>query len=262
MFTEVDLEIEDLLFLESFQIKYLKDRLPEDYLTVLLSANPAIAKFFKSKYPPIASFVDSLLSNNIPPADSFKVEYTCKEVLLEVAELIVYNKFPEHYDRKSPIKWELDDIIDSSFLKGKTVIDAGAGTGRIAFMVAELAKKVYAVEPVSSMRAFMIEKARKENIPNVYVMDGFLDAIPLPDNAADILITSNAIGWNLEEELSEIERVLKNGSQAIHLIYDIMGIRKNPLKGVLDLPRWNYKLINYKIESGLKYKYTKTVKQT
>ena len=259
MFTDVELKIEDLLLLESFQIKYLKDRLSHNDLAVLLDANPLIADFFKSKYPPIIPFIESLLSNPKVPSNPDEVESLCKELLWEIAELIVYNKYPEYYDRRASISWKLDEIIDPALLEGKTVIDAGAGTGRIAFMIAEYAQAVYAVEPVSSLRSFMNQKAKKENIRNVYVLDGFLDFIPLQDHIADVLITSNALGWNLEGELLEIERVLKKGSRAVHLVHDTIGISNNPFQGVLDSAKWNYKLVNFEIESGLKYKYIKTI---
>lgn len=259
MFTDVDLAIEDLLLLESFQIKYLKDRLPHNELAILLAAHPVVTDFFKSKYPLIVPFLESILENVKLPANSAEVENICQELLWEIGELIVYNKYPEYYDRKSSINWELDEIIDPSLIQGKTVIDAGAGTGKITFMVARFARVVYAIEPVSSLRSFMKEKAIKENITNVFVLDGFLDSIPLPEDSADALITSNAIGWNLEKELTEIERVLKKRAQAVHLIHDTVGISADPFKGALDTPKWNYKKVEFKIESGLKYRYIKTI---
>ena len=260
MFTDVDLEIEDLLLLEPFQIKYLKDRVPHNALAVLLSAHPVVTNFFKSKYPPIVPFLDSIMEDAKLPSASSEVENICQELLWEIAELIVYNKYPEYYDKKSSIYWEVAEIIDPEFIKGKTVIDAGAGTGRIAFMIAKYAKIVFAVEPVSSLRTFMKEKAIKENINNVFVIDGFLDSIPLPEHSIDALITSNAIGWNLERELPEIERVLNDGAgaQAVHLIHDTIGVSTDSLKGVLDIPKWNYKKVEFEIETGLKYKYNKT----
>jgi len=39
------------------------------------------------------------------------------------------------------------------------VADVGAGSGRIAFMVAPFAQTVFAVEPLGSFRSFMKENA-------------------------------------------------------------------------------------------------------
>ena len=49
------------------------------------------------------------------------------------------------------------------------------------------------------------------------MLDRALDAIPLPTDMADVLLTCRAIGWRVEEELIEIERVVRDGSSALHL---------------------------------------------
>ena len=54
-------------------------------------------------------------------------------------------------------------------------------------------------------------------VGNLFVIDGFLHAIPLPAATADVLITCRAIGWRLTEELPEIERVVRPGGTALHL---------------------------------------------
>jgi hypothetical protein len=54
-------------------------------------------------------------------------------------------------------------------------------------------------------------------LANVFVLDGVLDAIPLPADSADVLLTRNAIGWALHSELVEIERVVRPGGKALHL---------------------------------------------
>ena len=71
------------------------------------------------------------------------------------------------------------------------------------------ARTVFAVEPVATLRAYMRAKAARLGIGNLYVLDGTLDAIPLPPGTADLLVTCRAIGWNLQAELTEIERILR-----------------------------------------------------
>jgi ubiquinone/menaquinone biosynthesis C-methylase UbiE len=63
----------------------------------------------------------------------------------------------------------------------------------------------------------MREKAAASGIGNLFVLDGTLDAIPLPTDTADVLLTCRAIGWRLEQELDEIERVVRPGGVALHL---------------------------------------------
>ena len=109
-----------------------------------------------------------------------------------------------------------------------------------------------------SLINFIREKANIEKCSNIYVIDGFLDSIPLPDNSIDILLTSNAIGWNLEKELLEIERVVKSNGQAIHLMRAIENETENPFHSRLISSDWNYDCSKYQDTTGLKLKYIKT----
>ena len=62
-----------------------------------------------------------------------------------------------------------------------------------------------------------IELAARLGVDDFFSIDGTLDAIPLPAGSADLLITCRAIGWHLEDELVEIERVVARGGAAVHL---------------------------------------------
>jgi len=106
-----------------------------------------------------------------------------------------------------------------------------------------------------------LEKAKKKNVNNLFVVDGFLDSIPLPDNSANILMTSNAIGWNLEDELKEIERVIMSNGFAIHLIRNLDANAENPFHNILVSPEWEYTFTQTKSNDLLKLKYSKTIDQ-
>ncbi len=260
LFEGITLNAEDLFLLETFQIKYLPDRVPKREFAALLRANPVIHSFLISKYPPIADFINAILKENKAIDNKSTIDEYCEELLWEIADLIVYNKHPEIYDAKVEFSWDLSEIISTKSLEGKVVIDAGAGTGRLAFLAAQFADTVFAVEPVSSLRRFIRDKAAKENVKNLFAIDGFLDSIPLPDNSADVLMTSNAIGWHLEDELKEIERVLKPNAHAIHLLRNPDVNAENPLHDFLISPEWNYSYSQFKYKNGWKCKYYKTVK--
>lgn len=218
LFPGISLHPEDLLLLESFQIKYLPERVPVKEFATLIRTYPVVHRFLLAKDLSIRTFLDKILTENSPVENKDVVQAHCREAVWEVADLIIYNKHPEQFDRQAPIKWTISEISSITPLKGKTVADVGAGSGRIAFLLASRVETVYAVEPVSSLRQLMKRKAREKAVTNLYVMDGTLDAIPLPDNSLDILITSNAIGWNLEDELKEIDRVTKAEGCAILLL--------------------------------------------
>ena len=258
-FAGLSLHIEDLFLLEAFQVKYLPGRVPPKEFSVLLRANPVIRRFLISKYPPILDFISTILKENKPINSKSDIDKCCQDLLWEIADLIVYNKYPELYDARANFAWDLEEIISAKSLKGKTVIDAGAGTGRLAFMAAPFAETVFAVEPVTSHRRFIKDKAANKDVKNLFVMDGFLDSIPLPDNSADVLMTSNAIGWNFENELKEIERVLKTNACAIHLLRNPDANAENPFHDLLVSSKWDYSCTQYAADNGWKLKYEKII---
>ena len=256
LFPDLTLHVEDLLLLEAFQVKYLPERVPHKEFAVCLHANPMVHRFLVLKYPPIADFIDTVLSEH-PPVESHTLHDSCQELLWEIAEMIVYNKYPEVYDQQTGIiSWGIDEITSVTSIKGKTLVDAGAGTGRLALLVAPFAGTVFAVEPVYRLRRYIEEKAARDGFDNLFVMDGFLDSIPLPADSVDVLMTSNAIGWNLESELTEIERVVKPGGHAIHLMRT-GDAGENPMHDTLVSPEWGYSFKITALEKGQKKKYWK-----
>ena len=240
------------MLLETFQIKYLPERVAVKEFATLLRAYPVVHRFLVSKYPPISSFLTRILEETQALEDHELIEANCQEALWEIADLIIYNKSPERFDAQAPIKWEIDEINTITSLEGKVVADVGAGSGRIAFLVAPFVETVYAVEPIASFRSFMKEKAVKKGAKNLFVMDGTLDSIPLPDRSLDILITSNAIGWNLDEELQEIERVVKPDGHAIHLLQSNEKV-ENPFHKTLISSPWKYSCLQDQEIMKLRY---------
>jgi ubiquinone/menaquinone biosynthesis C-methylase UbiE len=91
----------------------------------------------------------------------------------------------------------------------------------------------------------MRKKAKQNGITNLFVMDGFLQAISLPQNSVEVLITSNVIGMgDMEEALNEVERVVKPEGYAIHLLLrlDVKPEKEflTSLHQTLTSPNWNY----------------------
>lgn len=258
LFPEITLHAEDLLLLETFQVKNLPERVPEKEFATLLRTHPVVQRFLLAKHPPLASFLDGILEEHKPIIDKRLNHEECQEALWEIADLIIYNKFPELFNTQAPIKWDLDEITSIAPLESKVIADVGAGSGRIAFMVAPLALTVFAVEPVTSLRSFMKERASRKKAENLYVMDGTLDSIPLPDNSLDVLITSNAIGWNLPDELKEIERVTRPGGFAIHMLRSDTR-EENPFHETLTSVPWKYSCLEHKAQNEMKIRYFKKI---
>lgn len=258
LFAGADLDIRDLFLLEAFQLKYLPERLPEKEFSAVLQAYPDIYYFMINKQPLIENQIESILDKYDPAVDKNQLKEYCDKLIWEIAELLVYVKYPELYDSRIKFSWDFKDVTSIVSLRNKTVIDAGAGTGRIAFMAANDAETVVAVEPCARLRQYIWEKAVKNSISNVFAVDGFLHAIPFPENHADVLITSNAIGWQLDDELKEIERVVKPGGYAVHLTCSQE--TEDPLTPSLAKPEWQYYHSEYKIEEDIIRKYWKQIK--
>lgn len=210
---ESAIDVEDRPIL---QIAELPTRAPDRELAEVLHAHPEVRTFLEIRHPPIADHLTRVLATHLPSEGDHLVASE-QDLLWEIGDLLAYVTAPEAYDALPTNDWDAEVVSDLVDLDGKTVIDAGAGSGKVAFGATSRDRHVYAVEPVARLREFMRDKASSSGITNLFVLDGTLDAIPLPTDTADVLLTCRAIGWRLEEELIEIERVVRAGGVALHL---------------------------------------------
>ena len=253
--------VEDLYLLESFQISYLPGYLPEREFAAVLWAYPPIKTFLEKKFPGIISFIEHVIAEYGPAKDQQQLEEYSDTVVWTIADLLVYNKCPQEYDKQEFNKWDFTEVTSITPLDGKVVIDSGAGTGRVTLEAALTAKYVYSVEPVTRLRQFIREKAKEMGLTNVFVLEGFQHSIPLPDEFADVLLTSHALGWQLEEELQEFERVTRKGGHIIHCPGTAEESRDDEHKHQrLVSEDWQYKFSRYMEADGWKRKYWKQVK--
>jgi ubiquinone/menaquinone biosynthesis C-methylase UbiE len=88
---------------------------------------------------------------------------------------------------------------------GATVVDIGAGTGKLARLLLGTGAEVIAVEPVAAMRDQFTRV-----LPHTRILDGTAEALPLPDGSADAATAAQAFHWFANAKaLAEIHRVLK-----------------------------------------------------
>ena len=111
LFEGITLSAEDLLLLESFQIDYLPDRVPKKEFSALIRKYPFVRNFLISRNPSIESFINSVLNEYKELENETLIKEYCNEVLWEIADLIVYNKFPEVYDANVDFRWDIKEII-------------------------------------------------------------------------------------------------------------------------------------------------------
>lgn len=110
---------------------------------------------------------------------------------------------------------------------GRTVVDLGAGTGKLTRLIVPLGARVVAVEPVAGMRAELLARAS-----GVEVLDGTAEAVPLDDASADAATAAQAFHWfDGPRALAEIDRVLRPGG-ALGLIWNARDL-DDPLQAAL-----------------------------
>jgi len=86
-----------------------------------------------------------------------------------------------------------------------TVLDLGAGTGKLTRDLVPRFGRVIAVEPDDAMRAVL-----EEGVPEAESLAGSAEAIPLPDASVDAVFTAEAFHWFASDEsVGEIVRVLR-----------------------------------------------------
>ena len=88
---------------------------------------------------------------------------------------------------------------------GRTVLDVGAGTGKLTRLLVPTGARVIAVEPLAEMRAKL-----EEVVPGVVALEGTAEELPLGDGAVDVVTCAQAFHWfDLELALPELHRVLR-----------------------------------------------------
>lgn len=119
----------------------------------------------------------------------------------EVAEL--YERVRPSYPDEA-VTWLADQLgIDAT----STVLDLGAGTGKLTRVLIGRTAHVIAVEPGPEMLAQL-----RRAVPDAEAILGAAEAIPLPDDAVDAVVCGQSFHWfRTDEALHEIQRVLRAG---------------------------------------------------
>jgi len=111
---------------------------------------------------------------------------------------------------------------------GRTVVDVGAGTGKLTRLLVSTGARVVAVEPVPEMRAKLVETT-----PGAEALDGTAEELPLEDASADVVTVAQAFHWfELDQALPELHRVLRPGGLLI-LIWNSRDL-DDPLQAAIE----------------------------
>ena len=101
---------------------------------------------------------------------------------------------------------------------GETVLDLGSGGGIDVLLSARRvgpSGKAYGLDMTDEMLALARENQRKAGVTNVEFLKGTIEAIPLPDNSVDVIISNCVINLSSDKDavLREAFRVLKPGGR-------------------------------------------------
>jgi SAM-dependent methyltransferase len=92
---------------------------------------------------------------------------------------------------------------------GCTVLDVGAGTGKLTRELTAPGARVIAVEPVPGMREVLAQ-----TVPDAEVLDGTAEALPVPDRSVDAITVAQAFHWfDTPRTLAEFHRALRPGGR-------------------------------------------------
>ena len=183
---------------------------------IALNANPSVKWYFTHKCPECADTVDQITADAPMVTDAAELRKAEVYSLASVEDFVTHTT-PEVMETKCQYirAWEKERLYELADFKDKTVLDVGAGSGRLAFAAAALAKEVYASEPVGTLREFIREKAIKKKITNIRVAEALVTSIPYPDNSFDIVMSGHVVGDDWDAEIAELTRICRSGGWLI-----------------------------------------------
>ena len=189
-----------------------EDNETEAAMAIALKANPKTAWLFEHKCPETAEKTRALLARASGELSPELVRAAEVHVIGAFEDFVIYTT-PEIMAEKCDFiyGWNKERLYEICELEGKTVLDVGSGTGRLAFAAAERAAFVTASEPVDSLREFMRDEIERRGIRNMRVCDGLCDSLPFPDDSFDVVMSGHVVGDRFREEVDELARITKPG---------------------------------------------------
>jgi SAM-dependent methyltransferase len=120
------------------------------------------------------------------------------------------DRWPEDYERGRP-SWPTESVRISGLPSTATVLDLGAGTGKLTRLLVSAFDRVVAVEPADAMRRLLVALC-----PEAEALLGTGQAIPLADASVDAVFAAQAFHWFDDgRAVAEIGRVLRPGGALV-----------------------------------------------
>jgi SAM-dependent methyltransferase len=114
------------------------------------------------------------------------------------------DRWPEDYERGRP-GWPPEVVDIAGLPPSATVLELGAGTGKLTRLLVSMFSRVVAVEPAEAMRRLLVSLC-----PEAEALAGSAEEIPLADASVDAVFAAECFSWfDGERALAEIARVLR-----------------------------------------------------
>jgi len=113
------------------------------------------------------------------------------------------DRWPDDYERGRP-GWPREVVEIPGLPAAASVLDLGAGTGKLTRLLVSAFDRVVAVEPAQAMRRLLVPLC-----PKAEVLPGTAEEVPLTDASVDAVFVAEAFHrFDRERALAEIARVL------------------------------------------------------
>jgi ubiquinone/menaquinone biosynthesis C-methylase UbiE len=139
----------------------------------------------------------------------------------------IYQTEAEQYElliSKQPSLYKIIEAIKP--VEGLDIIDMGAGSGRLTYVLAPKANSILALDESEAMLHVLSNRLQKTGLSNWRALVADHRKLPVEDQSANLIVSgwsicylgsSNVEGWkeNIHQVMSEIKRVLRPGGTAI-----------------------------------------------
>ncbi len=141
-----------------------------------------------------------------------------QNMLLSTKRIELYN--PSYWDKEATtvnenmVQWaeftkkQLKTLPISS---EATVLDVGAGTGRMTLPMAKLAKHVTALDPSQKMLTILKENAQKQRIQNIEYINDSLEELKVTNSYDWVVASFSLFMYNIESALAKMNALASRG---------------------------------------------------
>lgn len=180
-----------------------------DYATAVEQAPPGWRHFTPADIRRLPNAIPNRELGRVPPQDKRLFEQgdpdASDRVLRACFWTLVYHLEPERWDELARCEPIHPDLIAALPSHVTVSLDIGAGSGRLTQHLTGCAKRVFAVEPSLGLVSILSER-----MPDVGVVSGWAESLPLPDQCSQLTAACGAFGPD-PLVITELERVTAAG---------------------------------------------------